>query len=103
MDLKELPPLYKQVNEEQKQIIIHLGCGIYKRICDNKTDEEIIKLLSSNKHVQELYGDIHTLKKDKKSLMNEKHAELQEERKRLQKMGSKTNNLRENVSKKSKK
>ena len=82
MDLKELPPLYKQVNDEQKHIIIHLGCGIYKRICDNKTDEEIIKLLSSNKHVQELYGDIHTLKKDNNSLKNEKHTELQEERKR---------------------
>ena len=86
MDLTELPPLYKQVNDEQKQIIIHLGCGIYKRICDNKTDEEIIKLLSSNEHVQELYGDIHMLKKDNKSLKNEKHVELQEERKRLQKI-----------------
>lgn len=87
MDKK--PPFYEQLNKQTQNIVIQLGCGVYKKICENLSDSEIINKLSSNEETQELYKIVEELKSinrsDRNSYLNEKNKELDNQRSNLQK------------------
>ena len=88
MDKK--PPFYEQLNKQTQIIIIHLGYGVYKKICENLSDKEIINKLSSNEKIQELNKTVEELKNinrsDRNSYQNEKNNELNDLRNNLQKI-----------------
>ena len=88
--MDKLPPFYEQMNKQTQMIIYHLGYGVYKKICENLSDKEIINKLSSNEKIQELHKTVEELKNinrsDRNSYMNEKNNELNGQRDNLQKI-----------------